>query len=337
MKPGNAMPLIAMPVGTIVHNVEMKPGEGGQIARSAGTYAQYVGRDQGYAILRLNSGEQRLVHQNCIATVGAVSNPDHANIKIGKAGRNRWLGSMPRVRGVAMNPVDHPHGGGEGRTSGGRHPVTPWGKPTKGKKTRKQQADRQIHRAQPPCSARVADREADKWLVQSGKVRSSTASCCGRPTRPARGGRNDVIKIWSRRSTILPQFVGLTFGVYNGHKHIPVLGQRGHGRPQVRRVRADAHLPRPRGRQEGEEDLTMGKPKRERALKDNEAQARTAHDPHLAAEAQPRRPADPRQEGGDGARRPDLRRKRIAARRQEDAASRRSPTPRTTTSSTSTR
>ena len=136
VKVGNAMPLGAMPVGTIVHNVEMKPGRGGQIARSAGTYAQYVGRDAGYAILRLNSGEQRLVHQNCMATVGAVSNPDHGNISIGKAGRNRWLGKKPSVRGVAMNPVDHPHGGGEGRTSGGRHPVTPWGKPTKGKKTR---------------------------------------------------------------------------------------------------------------------------------------------------------------------------------------------------------
>jgi large subunit ribosomal protein L2 len=136
IKPGNAMPLQSMPVGTIVHNVEMRPGKGGQIARSAGTYAQYVGRDQGYAILRLNSGEQRLVHQNCMATVGAVSNPDHGNISIGKAGRNRWLGKKPSVRGVAMNPVDHPHGGGEGRTSGGRHPVTPWGKPTKGKKTR---------------------------------------------------------------------------------------------------------------------------------------------------------------------------------------------------------
>ena len=137
VKPGNAMPLIAMPVGTIVHNVEMKPGAGGQIARSAGTYAQYVGRESGYAILRLNSGEQRLVQQNCFATVGAVSNPDHGNVNIGKAGRNRWKGRMPSVRGVAMNPVDHPLGGGEGRTSGGRHPVSPWGKPTKGAKTRK--------------------------------------------------------------------------------------------------------------------------------------------------------------------------------------------------------
>jgi len=136
VKPGNAMPLSSMPVGTIIHNVEMKQGKGGQIARSAGTYVQLVGRDQGYAILRLTSGEQRLVRAECMATVGAVSNPDNSNIKLAKAGRNRWLGKRPSVRGVAMNPVDHPHGGGEGRTSGGRHPVTPWGKPTKGKRTR---------------------------------------------------------------------------------------------------------------------------------------------------------------------------------------------------------
>jgi large subunit ribosomal protein L2 len=148
VRPGNAMPLMAMPIGTIVHNIEMKPGKGGQIARAAGAYAQYVGRDQGYAILKLNSGEQRLVHQSCMATVGAVSNPDHSNINIGKAGRNRWLGKRPSVRGVAMNPIDHPHGGGEGRSSGGRHPVTPWGKPTKGKRTRSnKQTDKFIARS----------------------------------------------------------------------------------------------------------------------------------------------------------------------------------------------
>jgi len=136
VKPGNAMPIANIPVGTIVHNVEMKIGKGGAIARSAGTYAQIVGRDQGYVIIRLNSGEQRLVHGQCFATIGAVSNPDHMNISIGKAGRKRWMGRRPHNRGVVMNPIDHPHGGGEGRTSGGRHPVTPWGKPTKGKKTR---------------------------------------------------------------------------------------------------------------------------------------------------------------------------------------------------------
>jgi len=136
IKPGNAMPLRSIPVGTVVHNVEMKPGRGGQIARAAGNYVQLVGRDADYALLRLSSGEVRKVRSECMATIGAVSNPDQQNINIGKAGRNRWLGKRPSVRGVAMNPIDHPHGGGEGRTSGGRHPVTPWGKPTKGKKTR---------------------------------------------------------------------------------------------------------------------------------------------------------------------------------------------------------
>jgi large subunit ribosomal protein L2 len=136
IKPGNAMPLRSIPVGTIVHNVELKAGKGGQMARAAGTYVQIVGRDAGYALLRLTSGEVRMVRSECMATIGAVSNPDQQNIKIGKAGRNRWLGKRPVVRGVVMNPVDHPHGGGEGRTSGGRHPVSPWGVPTKGKRTR---------------------------------------------------------------------------------------------------------------------------------------------------------------------------------------------------------
>ena len=134
IKPGNAMPLSNMPVGTIVHNVELKVGKGGQIARSAGTYAQIVGRDGEYVILRLNSAEQRLVHGRCMATIGAVSNPDNMNISIGKAGRQRWKGRMPHNRGITMNPVDHPHGG---RTKGGKHWTTPWGFPTKGKKTRK--------------------------------------------------------------------------------------------------------------------------------------------------------------------------------------------------------
>ena len=147
IKPGNAMPLANIPVGTIIHNVEMKPGKGGQIARSAGTYVQLVGKDQGYAQLKLSSGELRLIRGECMATIGAVSNQDQQNIKLGKAGRSRWLGKRPSVRGVAMNPIDHPHGGGEGRTSGGRHPVSPWGKPTKGKRTRKnKKTDRLIMR-----------------------------------------------------------------------------------------------------------------------------------------------------------------------------------------------
>jgi large subunit ribosomal protein L2 len=136
IKPGNAMPMAAIPVGTIVHNVEMKVGAGGKIARAAGTYAQLVGKDAGYAQIKLMSGELRIVRAECMATVGAVSNPDNMNQSIGKAGRSRWLGRRPHNRGVVMNPVDHPHGGGEGRSSGGRHPVTPWGQPTKGYKTR---------------------------------------------------------------------------------------------------------------------------------------------------------------------------------------------------------
>ncbi len=140
VKPGNAAPLRSMPIGTIIHNVEMKPLKGGQLARSAGAYAQLVGRDAGYAQIRLGSGELRMVLDTCMATVGAVSNPDHMNQNLGKAGRKRHMGFRPHVRGVAMNPVDHPHGGGEGKTSGGRNPVTPWGQPTKGRKTRKNQA-----------------------------------------------------------------------------------------------------------------------------------------------------------------------------------------------------
>jgi large subunit ribosomal protein L2 len=134
VKPGNAMPLSAMPIGTIVHNVEMKPGKGGQVARSAGSFVQLVGRDSGYAVLKLNSGETRKVSAECMATVGAVSNPDHMNTVVGKAGRTRLLGRRPTVRSIAMNPVDHPNGG---RTKGGKHWATPWGKPTKGFKTRK--------------------------------------------------------------------------------------------------------------------------------------------------------------------------------------------------------
>ena len=148
VQPGNAMPLKSIPVGTIIHNVEMKPGRGGQIARSAGTFVQLVGKDSGYAQIRLGSGELRMVPESCMATIGAVSNPDQQNVNFGEAGRMRWLGRRPVVRGVAMNPIDHPHGGGEGKTSGGRHPVTPWGRPTKGAKTRgKKSSDKFIIRS----------------------------------------------------------------------------------------------------------------------------------------------------------------------------------------------
>ncbi len=141
VKPGNAMPLGSMPVGTIVHNIETKPGKGGQLARSAGTYAMLAGRDQGYAILKLKSGETRMVRAECMASIGAVSNPDHVNEIIGKAGRTRWMGMRPVSRGIARNPVDHPNGG---RTNGGKHWATPWGKPTKGKKTRTNKRTRKL-------------------------------------------------------------------------------------------------------------------------------------------------------------------------------------------------
>ena len=133
---GNTLPLKAIPLGTEVHNIEMKPGKGGQIARAAGTFAQLVAKDVDYAQLRMPSGEIRKIHLECSATIGKVGNLQQENVKLGKAGRNIWLGVRPTVRGVVMNPVDHPHGGGEGRTSGGRHPVTPWGQPTRGYKTR---------------------------------------------------------------------------------------------------------------------------------------------------------------------------------------------------------
>ena len=154
VKPGNAMPLRGMPIGTIIHNIELKPLKGGQMARSAGAYAQLVGRDAGYAQIRLGSGELRMVQDTCMATVGAVSNQDHMNQVLGKAGRVRHMGFRPHVRGVVMNPVDHPHGGGEGRTSGGRHPVTPWGKPTKGSKTR-------------------SNKTTDKYIIRSRHARKA--------------------------------------------------------------------------------------------------------------------------------------------------------------------
>jgi large subunit ribosomal protein L2 len=148
VRPGNALPMARIPLGTFVHNVEMKPGKGGQLARGAGTAAQLMARERGYAILRLPSKEMRMVPQVCYATIGQVGNTDHENVTIGKAGKSRHRGRRPHVRGVAMNPVDHPMGGGEGKSSGGRHPCTPWGKPTKGYKTRRKRnpSDRLILR-----------------------------------------------------------------------------------------------------------------------------------------------------------------------------------------------
>ena len=154
----------------------MKEGKGGQFARAAGTYAQLIGKDGGYAQLRLRSGELRMVLADCMATIGAVSNPDHQNIVIGKAGRSRWLGLRPSVRGVAMNPVDHPHGGGEGKTSGGRHPVTPWGKGTKGTKTRN-------------------PKKSNKYILRSRQE----VKCVARLVRPRRRGSGARIKNRPRR------------------------------------------------------------------------------------------------------------------------------------------
>jgi large subunit ribosomal protein L2 len=151
IKPGNALPLRKAPLGTLVHNIEMKPGKGGQMVRGAGTYAQVMAKEGEMTLLKLPSSELRLVRSECMATIGVVSNPDRAHISYGKAGRTRWLGRRPHVRGVVMNPVDHPHGGGEGRSSGGRHPVSPWGVPTKGYKTRKK------------------SKESDKFIVKRRK------------------------------------------------------------------------------------------------------------------------------------------------------------------------
>jgi large subunit ribosomal protein L2 len=145
IQPGNALPLKNIPLGTLIHNIELQPGKGGQIVRSAGTYAQLMAKEARYALIKLPSSEVRMVLINCKATIGQLGNADHENISLGKAGRKRWLGKRPNVRGVAMNPVDHPMGGGEGRSSGGRHPCTPWGKPTKGYRTRKnKKTDRYI-------------------------------------------------------------------------------------------------------------------------------------------------------------------------------------------------
>ena len=221
IKPGNAMPFTSMPIGTIVHNVEMKPGKGGQIARAAGTYAQFVGRDGGYAQIRLSSGELRMVRQECMATVGAVSNPDNSNQNFGKAGRNRLKGIRPNVRGVVMNPIDHPHGGGEGRTS--RRPASgdPVGQADQGRAHAHEQGDGQVH----PALASPAEEEAVRSRPMSRSVWKGPfvdAHVLKKAEKARDSGRNEVIKIWSRRSTILPQFVGLTFGVYNGKKHIPV-------------------------------------------------------------------------------------------------------------------
>ncbi len=219
IRPGNALPLENIPTGTLVHNVELKPGRGGQLARSAGSGVQLVAKDDGYGVLRLPSGEMRRVELTCRATVGQVGNVDHENQTGGKAGRSRWRGKRPSVRGSAMNPVDHPHGGGEGKSKGGRHPVTPWGVPTLGKRTRRKH------------------RESDKLIVRGrrrGKEKSAESSRSSKkgPFVEERlmkrieemnaSGSKRMIRTWSRTSTIFPEMVGHTIAVHDGRKHVPV-------------------------------------------------------------------------------------------------------------------
>ena len=215
---GNALPLRNIPAGTTVHNIELKPGKGAQMARSAGAQAQLVAKEGDYALLKLPSGETRKVLVDCMATIGQVGNVDHENVSIGKAGRTRWMGIRPTNRGVVMNPVDHPHGGGEGKTSGGRHPVTPWGQPTRGYKTRN-------------------NKRTDKFIVSRSKTEVGTETSMARSTKKGpfidthlmvkiegMNERNEkkVVRTWSRRSTIIPEMVGHTLAVHNGKKFIPV-------------------------------------------------------------------------------------------------------------------
>ena len=221
MKPGNAMPMANMPVGTIVHNIEFKIGKGGQIARSAGTYAQIVGRDGEYVILRLNSGEQRLVHGRCMATVGAVSNPDNMNTSIGKAGPQ----ALDGPHAAQSRRLDEP-----GRSSARRRrrphlgrpsPGDAVGLPDQGQEDAQEQVDHQIHHGEAATRGRRSKETIMARSVWKGPFVDGYLLKKAEAARAS--GRHEMIKIWSRRSTILPQFVGLTFGVYNGHKHIPVM------------------------------------------------------------------------------------------------------------------
>ena len=253
IKPGNAMPFTAMPIGTIVHNVEMKQGKGGQIARSAGTYAQFVGRDGGYAQIRLSSGELRLVRQECMATVGAVSNPDNSNQNIGKAGRNRLKGIRPSVRGVVMNPIDHPHGGGEGRTSGGRHPVTPWGKPTKGARTRSNKATSKLHPSlaspeEEEIGAALMSRSVWKGPFVDAHVLKKAEKA--REFDSQRSHQDLVAPVDHPAPVRGADLRGLQREEAHSRQRL-----RGHDRPEVRRVLADPDLLRSRGRQESEAEV----------------------------------------------------------------------------------
>ncbi|MGY4358669.1 ribosomal protein L2 [Bradyrhizobium sp. i1.7.7] len=254
VKPGNVMPLGNMPVGTIIHNIEVKIGKGGQLARSAGTYAQLVGRDHDYVIIRLNSGEQRLVHGRCRGTIGAVSNPDHMNTSIGKAGRNRWLGRKPHNRGVSMNPIDHPHGGGEGRTSGGRHPGHPVGQADQGQEDPQQQVDQQIHSPKPPQAEEVRNAGHGSFSLERPVRRGFSAQegRCRPRVRPSRRHQDLEPSLDDPAAVRRPDLRRLQRSeARTGCR------QRGNGRSQVRRVLADPDLPWPLRRQESQEGLRI--------------------------------------------------------------------------------
>ena len=212
--PGNCLPLKNIPLGTMIHNVELRPGKGGQIARSAGAAVQLVAQEGDYASVKLPSGEIRKIYLECVATIGQVGNLDHENVSIGKAGRSRWLGKRPHVRGVAMNPVDHPLGGGEGKTSGGRHPVTPWGQPTKGYKTRNRKDDGSS------SSCRGGESKPMSRSLKKGPFVDTPL--LEKLEAMNRANEKKVIKTWSRRSTVMPEMVGHTMAVHNGKKFIPV-------------------------------------------------------------------------------------------------------------------
>ena len=219
IRPGNALPLENIPTGTLVHNVELKPGQGGKMARSAGSGVQLVAKDDGYGVLRLPSGEMRRVPLTCRATVGQVGNVDHENQTGGKAGRSRWKGKRPAVRGSAMNPVDHPHGGGEGKSKGGRHPVTPWGVPTLGKRTRA------AHKESDRLIVRGRRRGKEKALSEHDRSKKGPfveERLMKRIEEMNASGNKRMIRTWSRTSTIFPEMVGHTIAVHDGRKHVPV-------------------------------------------------------------------------------------------------------------------
>ena len=242
IRPGNALSLRAIPTGTVVHNVELVPGQGGRLGRAAGSAIQVVAKEGQMVTLRLPSSEMRMVRADCRATVGTLSNAEHQNVKIGKAGRKRHKGVRPQTRGIAMNPVDHPHGGGEAHKTPGGHPVTPWGKPTLGYRTRKKgkASDAMIVRGR-----RRGKKKRGKHgtFDQEGPVRRGATDAAHRADE--RGGQKQMIKTWSRSSTIFPEMVGHTIAVHDGRKHVPVFVSESMVGHKLGEFAPDADVPRP--------------------------------------------------------------------------------------------